>query len=223
MRRRVAHSLTCIDHVRIFHVLQLIVSFIIRVLFHPFIFSTRHLLNASAQFLGIVRTVGVLRFYLRKVAIIHRIGQSCACGGFRSRDEFFQSFLLVFHQGIERIEEESLYLSRQCVLRKVVYQRNHKTFGLTRPRTCSNDNRLGFVVRCPLVQQHIPAFALVLVRWICCCPQFPHQCLCLLCLFGSNGDIGVHTLHYGHRILGCKQLANECLHLLDIRALTLVC
>ena len=116
MRRVVANILTGIDHVRIFRVLQLVMSLPVRIFLYPFIFASSHMLYATAHFLCIIRLVCILWFHFWQITIIYSIGQASAGRRFGNRQKFFQTFLLIFHQGVERIEKESLYLIWQCVL-----------------------------------------------------------------------------------------------------------
>ena len=116
MRRVVANMLTGIDHVGIFRVLQLVMSLFVTIILHPFIFASCHMLNTTAHFLCIIRPVCISWFHLWQVTIIYSIGQASAGSRFGNRQKFFKTFLLVFHQSVERIEKESLYLIWQCIL-----------------------------------------------------------------------------------------------------------
>ena len=75
-------------------------------------------------------------FFLWQISIIHGIFDASTC------KHFLQTFLLVFHQGIERIKEQCLYLSFNImcgiILNEVLNQRHHKTLRLTRACTSRN-------------------------------------------------------------------------------------
>ena len=176
----------------------------VRILLYPFIFASSHMLYAMAHFLCIIRLVSILWFHFWQITIIYSIGQASAGRRFGNRQKFFQTFLLIFHQGVERIEKESLYLIWQCVLWEVINQWHHKALRLTRTSTRGHDYRLWLIVCRSLSEQYIPAFILMLVWRIFKVPQFAHQSLGFLSFLRRNWDIWVHALNYRHGILRRK-------------------
>ena len=165
------------------HVLQHIVTLLVWVWLIEGILSPCYLLDTLAHLHRIVRSILLVRFFLWQVSIIYSICEACTC------KQILQTFLLIFHQGVEWIEEQSLYLIRHGMLLQVMHQWHHETLCLTRTCTCGYNDRhwllLASNLYC-LVQQSIPTLVLVLVWRIRKSPQSAYKRLCRFCRYAMN-------------------------------------
>ena len=77
--------------------------------------------------------------------------------------QFLHTRLLVFHQGIEGIEEDGLNLFCDIVVYQVLNKWKHKALRLTRTCTSRNHNTHVLSIRRFLPQQRLPALILMLI------------------------------------------------------------